>query len=132
MSYTDILFDKSDGVATITIVVTPTGAGPATNLVTVAANEYDLNPEDNAAQTVATVLNVAPARLTGEYSTAAGVFQLLLSGQSGQTYIIQTSTNLMDWANVLTNVAALNGTVKYTDPTASNAVHRFYRGLRVP
>ncbi len=78
------------------------------------------------------MLNVAPARLTAEYSTAAGVFQLLLSGQPGQTYVIQMSPNLIDWTDVLTNVAALNGTVKYTDTTASNAVQRFYRGVRVP
>ena len=52
-----------------------------------------------------------------------GAFQFSIAGQSGQTNIIQASTNLLNWVPIYTNVGSTN----FTDPSATNYPHRFYR-----
>ena len=51
-----------------------------------------------------------------------------LTGAAGFSYLLQTSTNLVDWAPsaVLANT---NGTVWFTDSTATNSLQRFYRAV---
>jgi hypothetical protein len=58
--------------------------------------------------------------------------QLTLLGQAGQTYVIQTSTNLVNWTSVYTNAASFDGSsFIYTD-TSTNAPLRFYRAIHAP
>jgi hypothetical protein len=52
-----------------------------------------------------------------------GAFQFSIAGQSGQTNIIQASTNLLNWVPIYTNVGSTN----FTDPSATNYPRRFYR-----
>ncbi len=49
-----------------------------------------------------------------------------LTGESGFTYTVETSTNLINWSTIAL-LANTNGTVRFYDPTSSNAVKRFYR-----
>ncbi len=54
------------------------------------------------------------------------VFQL--TGQSGFYYIVQASTNLINWSNIAT-LANTNGVVSFTDPASTNFNRRFYRAV---
>jgi uncharacterized repeat protein (TIGR01451 family) len=65
-------------------------------------------------------------------SLAGGSLQLTLVGEEGQTYTIQTSSNLLNWTPVFTNTAAAsNSSFIYLD-THSNAPLRFYRAVHPP
>jgi len=55
-------------------------------------------------------------------------FVMTVSGVTNSTYIVQASTNLINWTNINTNVATFN----YTDMLATNYPMRFYRGLYHP
>ena len=51
---------------------------------------------------------------------------LVLSGPPGSSVTIKQSSDLVNWA-LLTNLVNTNGTVQFTDTSASNAPQRFYR-----
>jgi hypothetical protein len=55
-----------------------------------------------------------------------GQFRTRLVGTSGERYVIQSSTDLLNWAPRLTNSLPL---YDYTDPTASNSATRAYRAV---
>jgi len=57
--------------------------------------------------------------------------QLVLSGEPGLPFTIQSSSDLTNWSN-LTNVADPSGTIEFTDAPISENVQRFYRALLVP
>ncbi len=120
------------GQASILITVVPVAPGTASDAVTVTANETDLNPGDNSAVAAAAVFNPIPAVLNGKYDAANGVFRLTMTGQSGQTYLFQVSTNLANWVNLATNVASPAGLIQFTDTGATNSVSRFYRTIWQP
>jgi uncharacterized repeat protein (TIGR03803 family) len=64
----------------------------------------------------------------GASTFIGGEFQLQLAGVAGASYIIQTSTNLVTWTPLLTNIAT-NGLLQLTDTNASNFERHFYRGV---
>lgn len=66
---------------------------------------------------------IDPASLPG------GQFKVRLSGVTGQTNIIQGSTNLINWAPVLTNSA---GIYDFIDPASPGFPLRFYRAVLGP
>lgn len=55
-----------------------------------------------------------------------GQFQFRLTGTSGESYILQASTNLSSWVPLLTNSTPL---YDFTDTNASNFQRRFYRAV---
>jgi hypothetical protein len=52
-------------------------------------------------------------------------------GTTGSRYVIQASSNLMDWVPLATNDAP-EGWLDYTDTDATNAWLRFYRAIEEP
>ncbi|MBU6401693.1 MAG: hypothetical protein KGS61_15355 [Verrucomicrobia bacterium] len=60
-----------------------------------------------------------------------GAIQGLIAGSSGQTNIVEVSTNLVDWTT-LTNLVTTNGTASFTDVAAPGAQQRFYRAKTPP
>ena len=83
-----------------------------------------VNPATPTQPTPATLLD--PVRLPG------GSFQFTLSNLVvGATYIIQASTNLVDWSNIATNVAA-SDVESYVDNEAPAFRQRFYRSWHLP
>ena len=56
---------------------------------------------------------------------ANGTFSLTVSGGSGGDFIIQTSTNLIDWVNLYTNLSATPFT--FGDSNAGTLSQQFYR-----
>ena len=62
-------------------------------------------------------------------SSSAGQLTLRLNGQAGQTYILQSSTDLVHWTAVSTNLLASNS-IPYL-VSISNISKMFYRGLLI-
>jgi len=58
-----------------------------------------------------------------------GAFQLVLNGSVGSSYVIQASSNLINWSAISTNTISSGGTVSITDPVLANYKARFYRAL---
>jgi plastocyanin len=55
-----------------------------------------------------------------------GLFLLTVNGIAGQTYATETSSNLVNWSAISTNLAPSNS-FPVVDPSATNAAPRFYR-----
>jgi len=55
-------------------------------------------------------------------------FQFVLNATTGLTYVVQTSTNLIDWTP-LTELVATNATILFQDPGAVSHLQRFYRAV---
>jgi formylglycine-generating enzyme required for sulfatase activity len=66
-------------------------------------------------------------QLTG-MSLSNGVFRFVLNGPVGSTYVIQVSSNLVNWLPLVTNVIPASGSVPITDPVIGPAT-RFYRAV---
>jgi len=72
------------------------------------------------------------AAASGQF-LANGSFQLSLSGPANHTYVIETSTNLVDqvWTPVSTNQTSAAGLLEFIDITATNSPQRFFRARMV-
>lgn len=112
---------------TITLQVSSSAAGRITNMVSVVADEIDLQPQNSSAAIV-TRINRVVTLAGSATSLPSGQFGLNLAGQPGLTYVIQVSTNLVDWTPIYTNTT-LNGVVSFTDTNAANANLKFYRAV---
>jgi hypothetical protein len=60
-----------------------------------------------------------------------GTFQVNLAGQPNQQYVIQASTNLVDWVNLSTNIA-VGGLIAAPDSGSVSNQVRFYRAVTLP
>jgi uncharacterized repeat protein (TIGR03803 family) len=68
-----------------------------------------------------------PLRLDAP-SLDGGTFQFQLVGVAGSNYVLQASSNLVNWTPLLTNNAT-NGLLNLTDTNAGSFGRRFYRGV---
>jgi len=59
------------------------------------------------------------------------VFMLELSGLPGQSFVIQSSTNLVDWIPLMTNVPQTSP-FSLAVPGTTNDGGRFYRAIQSP
>jgi len=62
---------------------------------------------------------------------ADGLFESLLQGAPGRSYVIQTSSNLNTW-NSLESITLSNTSAYFTDDTGTNLPYRFYRAVLIP
>jgi hypothetical protein len=60
-----------------------------------------------------------------------GAFQLQFTAATGQSYVLQASTNLMNWTPLSTNTPAWSPFF-WVDPGAANFPARFYRVIQLP
>lgn len=74
------------------------------------------------------VLNQQPLAVRVPHTNPANGFPLAVTGTSGQPFLIQTSTNLLEWYN-LTSGILIDNAFNYTDYDAPNYPQRFYRTL---
>jgi hypothetical protein len=90
------------------------------------------NGSDDDFLTVAYAAGVSPFIVMndGNFGFQAGVFGFHVTGQAGQTVVIEGSTNLPSWQPLKTNLLG-GGTVYFSDPASPGLAGRFYR-LRVP
>ncbi len=73
----------------------------------------------------AVVLSQALPQLGVPQISTGGAAQVSVTGLAGQTYIIESSTNLVNWVPVCTN----SGSFIFTDPDAINFPYRFYQAV---
>ena len=94
------------------------------------ANAARLAPVQLASGSITVVASGAPS-LSSLARSTSGLVTFLLTGTSEQNYVIQASTNLVNWVPVSTNVT-LGGTAQVTDSSAGAFRARFYRALLGP
>ncbi len=70
----------------------------------------------------------APPMFRAPVILADGSVQLNLSCGRGLSYLLQVSTNLVDWAP-LQSFTSTNATMRFADPAAAHLPRRFYRAL---
>lgn len=60
----------------------------------------------------------------------SGVLGFSLHGATGSNYVIESSSNLVDWVAILTNIIPESSSLHIADPEATNRPRRFYRALQ--
>ena len=70
----------------------------------------------------------APALLQAVAAPASGQFALALTGTPGASYVLQVSTDLLNWSALATNQSPFT----FVDPDAAHYSKRFYRALSLP
>jgi hypothetical protein len=66
---------------------------------------------------------------TGSFTN--GGFQLQVAGTPGKTYVLEGSTNLVNWIPVSTNTP-VSSPFSMADPGAANFRYRFYHAVQLP
>jgi hypothetical protein len=116
--YTGVVAVGNTTSATISGLVPGTTYYFAATTLDAAGDESSFSNE--ASYTVPlTAAKLAPAVFSG------GQFSFIVAGISGQPYVVQASTNLLDWIPVQTNIVPF----AFTDPSAGNFARRFYRAF---
>ncbi|MGA2787904.1 MAG: immunoglobulin domain-containing protein [Verrucomicrobiota bacterium] len=102
--------------------VQTTNAGTYSVIVTNTAGSV------TSSNAILTVSSGAPSQpqLSGFTYNSDGTFSLTVNGDTGPGYIVQASTNLVDWAGIFTNPSPVLPFV-WTDSGASNFSQRYYR-----
>jgi mono/diheme cytochrome c family protein len=117
-----------DGSPPTTNSLPYTGPFNLTNTATVSANAFETSLVNSVAPS--DLFTILPGVLfTSAGSFTNGMFTLQLSGAPGQPFVIQTSTNLVNWIPLLTNLPAASP-FSVTDAGASNNPTRFYRAIQ--
>ncbi len=118
------------GSATATVLTVAELGGTLLNRVSVtSAAETDLQPANNVAETTLQVFGVERSVLSGALEGAD--FAISYNAQPSFSYVLQGSTNLIDWSGVSTNVCPPAGVIKIVLPLSGNGSGQFYRSLRV-
>jgi len=74
------------------------------------------------------LFQVQPLYFTAPSFLPGGQFQLGFSGVTGSNYVLQATTNFINWTPLITNTAQTNP-FNFFDPQATNFPYRFYRVL---
>ncbi|MDB6020939.1 MAG: hypothetical protein JWQ04_796, partial [Pedosphaera sp.] len=99
-----------------------------TNSLTLTANAFAAGFNNSVASSA--LFTVPPSlHFTAGSLLANQQFQLTLSGMAGNTYVLQASTNLINWVPVSTNVAA-SDVFNLLDTNAAGFPYRFYRVIQ--
>jgi YD repeat-containing protein len=71
-------------------------------------------------------------QLTGISMTAGGMFEFYLNGPVGSNYVVQVSSNLVNWVNQSTNAIPISGVSVFDFPIQKTQPQKFYRALPAP
>jgi len=71
-------------------------------------------------------------KLSASYLKSGGPVQFTLSGAAGRTYVVQASTDMINWVPILTNSTPASGLLQFIDSKATNYPARFYRTVLEP
>jgi hypothetical protein len=120
-----------------TIYYTLDGSLPTTNSLlysgafnlmsnaTVSANAFEAGSNNSVAASA--LFLIQPLSFISEGFTNQG-FQMSLAGVTGSNYVLEASTDLLNWTPISTNMALTNY-FNLIDPNAANFPIRFYRIL---
>lgn len=97
---------------------------PGFNLIEVSAKDAAGNVSSD---TLSVTYTPPPLTVGGFLGVSNGVFGFELAGPLGGTYVIETSSNLVQWAPFSSNTIPGEDSIIITDPGASNCPIRFYR-----
>jgi hypothetical protein len=114
--------------AQLTVTVRPIYVDSFTSYAIVQADTPDPNPSDDFASATINATNAAavtPPQLLNPVVAPDGTFQFSVSGPSDQTNVVQSSTNLVNWLSIYTNV----GPFTYTNVIDPGYPVEFYRYL---
>jgi len=101
-----------------------------TNTVVVVVTD-DGVPSMSATQIFSVVVTYPVAPALAQFRFDGGQLTLLITGDTGPDYIVQASTNLIDWVDVFsTNAPAMP--FSWTDTETTNFNQRFYRVVLGP
>ena len=112
-----------DGTTPTTDSLLYSGPFNLTTNAVVSASAFETNYINSFASSA--LFLVPPAQFFSE-NISNGVFQMQFLGSPGSNYVLQVSTNLVDWTPMVTNQAATNEII-FIDPQSSNFPARFYR-----
>ncbi len=120
------------GAATNVVVSINSGAnaldsGNYTNGVTFSNADA---PAQSASRGVELAVRSVPIVLSGVWSEP-GEFRIVLSGQGLREYVIERSTDAVNWAAVATNTTSSEGTFVYSEATSGEGGGRLYRARMV-
>ncbi len=118
-------FNGSGPNGTWALYVLDNSAGDSGSIAGWSLNVESVNP-------INAVSNQNPPILSALPATNGGAFTLTLTGQAGQLYVIQASTNLTSWTSISTNSASVEGVLQFTDTNAASFKNRYYRAYLVP
>ncbi|HEX4263993.1 MAG TPA: chitobiase/beta-hexosaminidase C-terminal domain-containing protein [Verrucomicrobiae bacterium] len=114
-----------DGTLPTTNSPVYTGPFNLLNNATLSASAYATGYANSVAASA--LFLVQPLQFQSQGFTN-NVFDLSFAGVTGSNYVLQASTNLLDWTPIKTNIAPANSFI-LTDPGATNFPRRFYRVL---
>jgi len=98
-----------------------------TSNVVLKANAFEAGFDNSVAASAS--FGVQSLYLTSASLNSSNGFQLKLSGMTGSNYVLEATTNFIDWSRVITNVGTTNP-FDLMDADASHFEHRFYRVLQ--
>jgi len=123
-----LIYYTLDGSLPTTNSALYTGPFNLLNSATVSASAYATGYVNSVAASA--IFLVQPLHFTAQGFTTSG-FQLGFAGALGSNYVLQASTNLLNWTPISTNTALTNF-FNWLDPQATNYPQRYYRVLRQP
>jgi hypothetical protein len=128
--YSNVVDAGNTDTVTISGLVPGTTYYFAATTVDVLGNESGFSNEARYTMPVTPAALTMPATQTSlTLSTNTGVrFSFAVSGDAGQSYVIEASTNLLDWDLLQTNVAPF----LFTDMNAAGFAQRYYRAFYLP
>ena len=105
-------------------------AGQFTNMFSLQAVQFDINPSDNTLILPTTI--ITPVILNGFVYGPGNNFNFTLNGLPNTSYIILASPDLSIWTPVGTNVTSGAGTFQFQDANAGSFSRRYYRAQAGP
>jgi uncharacterized repeat protein (TIGR03806 family) len=109
----------------------PTYTSPITvsNSLTLRANAFATGYTNSVAANG--VFTVLPGVVFTSPSYSNGTFRVSINGPTNQTYVLQASSDLVNWVPINTNVPP-STPFTVSDPNASSFPRRFYRTILMP
>lgn len=118
---------KTDGVAIFDVTAAGESESPGDSISPVAQGSSEVRPLES----VSVKGTYAPTRiLLNATQPTYGTFRVHLTGTAGQNFVLQASTNLVDWVPILTNLDATD-TFDYYDTNAALYGCRFFRTVPI-
>jgi hypothetical protein len=111
--------------ATLTLTVQAVSGVILYNTAIVSANTPDPNPSDDFASYTISSGVIPPPQLSGAATASGGKFVFSVISGPNQTNVIQSSTNLISWLSIYTNV----GPFTFTNTIVPGYPVQFYRDL---
>lgn len=100
-----------------------------TGSATVTANAFENSYTNSIA--VSGLFTIVPIKFISTPAFSGGVLTVELSAVTNETYVLQASTNLVNWTSIATNTP-VSTPFYLSDPNASNFPTRFYRAVLQP